>query len=127
MRRPNDVGGLPAGPLGPRGHEPEPWERLLTAIVSTVGPAKAKINCIDEFRRAREDLEPSFYNSLTYFELWTHGFINLMQEKGVLTRAEVEARAAEIKDRTATVLQGRFATLCSVPQALERAGASLAA
>jgi hypothetical protein len=35
--------------------------------------------------------------------------------------------AAEIKDRTATVLQGRFATLCSVSQALERAGASLAA
>ena len=53
MRRPNDVGGLPAGPIGPRGHGPEPWERLLTALVSTVGPAKAKINCIDEFRRAR--------------------------------------------------------------------------
>ncbi len=35
--------------------------------------------------------------------------------------------AAEIKDRTATVLQGRFATLCSVPQALERARASQAA
>ena len=29
--------------------------------------------------------------------------------------------AADIKDRTATVLQGRFATLCSVPQALARA------
>lgn len=82
MRRPNDVGGLPAGPIDPRGHEPEPWERLLTALVSTVGPAKAKINCVDEFRRAREDLEPDF-----------------MEEKGVLTRAEVELRAAEIKDR----------------------------
>jgi Nitrile hydratase beta subunit, N-terminal len=39
------------------------------------------------------------YNSLTYFELWTQGFINLMEEKGVLTRAEVETRAAEIRDR----------------------------
>ena len=47
MRRPNDVGGLPpAGPIVTRGHEPEPWERLLTALVSTVGPTKAKINCI---------------------------------------------------------------------------------
>jgi hypothetical protein len=99
MRRPNDVGGLSAGPIGPRGHEPEPWERLLTALVSTVGPAKAKINCVDEFRRAREDLKPDFYNSLTYFELWTQGFINLMEEKAVLTRAEVELRAVEIKDR----------------------------
>ena len=99
MRRNNDVGGLPAGPIGPRGHEPEPWERLLTAIVSTVGPVKAKMHCLDEFRRAREDLEPDFYNSLTYFEMWTQGFINLMEEKGVLTRAEVERRAAEIRDR----------------------------
>ena len=62
-------------------------------------PRKRKIHCLDEFRRAREDLEPNFYNSLTYFEMWTHGFINLMEEKGVLTRAEVEMRAAEIKDR----------------------------
>ena len=31
--------------------------------------------------------------------------------------------AADIKARTATVLQGRFATLCSVAQALERAAA----
>jgi hypothetical protein len=99
MRRPNDVGGLPAGPISPRGHEPEPWERLLTTLVSTAGPAKAKINCVDEFRRAREDLEADFYNSLTYFELWTEGFINFMEEKGVLTRAEVEFRAAAIKDR----------------------------
>ena len=99
MRRPNDVGGLPGGGPIVRGHDPEPWQRLLTAIVSAVGPAKARINCVDEFRRAREDLDPDFYNSLTYFELWTHGFIKLMEEKGHLTRAEVERRAAAIKQR----------------------------
>ncbi len=31
--------------------------------------------------------------------------------------------AADIKIRTATVLQGRFATLCTVQQALDRAAA----
>ena len=31
--------------------------------------------------------------------------------------------AADIKTRTATVLQGRFATLCTVQQALDRAAA----
>ena len=97
MRRPNDVGGLAAAGFGI-------WAssfvtRRITALVSTVGPAKAKINRIDEFRRAREDLEPGFYESLTYFERWAQGFINLMEEKGFLTRAEVEARVAEIKDR----------------------------
>jgi nicotinamidase-related amidase len=33
-------------------------------------------------------------------------------------------KAADIVTRTATVLSGRFATICSVPQALERAQAS---
>ena len=33
--------------------------------------------------------------------------------------------AADIKARTATVLQGRFATICTVDQALDRAGAAL--
>ncbi|KIQ17843.1 hydrolase [Variovorax paradoxus] len=32
--------------------------------------------------------------------------------------------ATDIKSRTAAVLAGRFATICSVPQALERAGAA---
>ncbi|MDQ8017007.1 MAG: cysteine hydrolase, partial [Bordetella sp.] len=31
--------------------------------------------------------------------------------------------AADIKARTATVLQGRFATVCTVDEALARAGA----
>ena len=96
MRRPNDVGGMPAGLVKTGAHEPEPWERLITALVSTVGPASRHLMRIDEFRRAREDLDADFYNSLTYFELWTEGFINLMEEKGVLTRAEVTERARRI-------------------------------
>jgi hypothetical protein len=98
-RRPNDVGGLPAGPTGPSEHEPDGWEKLITALVSTVGPAAKKITTIDEFRRCREDLDADFYNSLTYFEVWAEGFVNLMEEKGVLTRAEVEARMKEIGGR----------------------------
>lgn len=98
-RRPNDVGGKPAGRVTSSGHVPEPWERLLTGLVTSVGPTSRKILMIDEFRRAREDIDEDFYNTLTYFELWTQGFINLMEEKGVLTRAEVERRTAEIKKR----------------------------
>lgn len=98
-RRPNDVGGKPGGRVTSSGHEPEPWERLLTALVNTVGPTNRKLLLVDEFRRAREDLDDEFYNSLTYFELWTQGFINLLEEKGVLSRSDVERKAAEIKKR----------------------------
>jgi hypothetical protein len=100
MRRPNDVGGLPgAGPVNPHPHELEDWERLITALVSTVGPGGKHVTSIDEFRRSREDLEPDFYRSLTYFELWAEGFVNLMEEKGVLTRSEVVRRMEELRSR----------------------------
>jgi hypothetical protein len=98
-RRPNDVGGKPAGPVTSSGHEPEPWERLLTGLVNACGPTQRKLLYVDEFRRAREDLDEDFYNTLTYFEIWTQGFINLLEEKNVLTRDEVERRTAEIKKR----------------------------
>jgi Nitrile hydratase beta subunit len=99
MRRPNDLGGLPAGPVDPTPHDPEPWQRLITALVTSVGPSARRITVVDEFRRAREDLDKEFYDSLSYFELWAEGFVNLLEEKGVLTRKEVEARMTEMKAR----------------------------
>jgi hypothetical protein len=93
-RRPNDVGGLPADAIKYSSHEPVEWERLITAIVETAG---RRLATIDAFRRTREDLDQDFYNSLSYFELWTEGFVNLMQEKGVFTRADVERRMAELR------------------------------
>lgn len=99
MRRPNDVGGLPAGPVNPEPHEIADWQRLITALVSSVGPSAHKITTVDEFRRSREDLAKETYDRLSYFELWAEGFVNLMEEKGVLTRKEVEARMAMMRAR----------------------------
>ena len=96
MRRPNDIGGLPGGPVDTHPHEIDGWQRLITALVATVGPGGRRLTTIDEFRRSREDLDRDFYNSLTYFELWTEGFVNLLQEKGLLTRNEVEARMVDM-------------------------------
>jgi hypothetical protein len=99
VRRPNDVGGLPAGPVNPGSHELDGWHKLITALASVVGPGQHKITKLDEFRRSREDLDHDFYNSLAYFELWAEAFVNLLEEKGVLTRKEVEARMSELRAR----------------------------
>ncbi len=99
MRRSNDVGGLPAGPVNPGTHELAGWERLITALAAAVRSPGRAVSNLDEFRRSREDLAPDFYNSLSYFELWAEGFVNLMEEKGVLTRREVETRMAEMRAR----------------------------
>lgn len=99
MKRPNDIGGNAAGPIDPSPHVPEPWQRRLTALVTTLGPSARNVIRIDEFRRAREDLEPDLYDSLTYFELWTQGLTELLIEKGVLGRDEIDAQARRISER----------------------------
>ena len=98
-RRPNDIGGKPAGRVTPSSHDAEPWERLINGMVSLCGPTSLKLMYVDEFRRVREEFDEDYFNTLGYFELWTQTFINLLEEKGVLSRAEVERRASDIKKR----------------------------
>lgn len=93
---PNDVGGLPAGPVNPDPHDPALWEKRLTALVASLGPAQRAVIRIDEFRRSRESIPEDYYNTLTYFELWTQGIADLLVEKGVLSYADIRQRMAEI-------------------------------
>ena len=53
---------------------------------------------VDELRRVIEDLSPEDYDK-PYFERWSSALVDFAEEKGFLTRAEVEARMAEIKQR----------------------------
>jgi nitrile hydratase len=52
---------------------------------------------VDELRRGIEELPPKLYDTLSYYERWIASLTNIMVEKGVLTRAEIEARMAAIK------------------------------
>ncbi len=99
MKRPNDLGGHAAGSVDPAPHDPELWQRQLSALVASLGPRARNIFRIDEFRRTREDLEPDLYASLTYFELWAQGLKELLVEKGVLGREEIEDRMRQIADK----------------------------
>ncbi len=99
MRRSNDIGGNAAGPIDTSPHDPELWQRRLTALVASLGPRNRNVLRIDEFRRAREDMEPELYQSLTYFELWAQGLTELLIEKGVLGRDEIEDRMRQIAER----------------------------
>ncbi len=99
MKRSNDIGGNPAGPVETAPHDPELWQRRLTALVTSLGPTNRNMVRIDEFRRAREDLEPDLYDSLSYFELWTEGLAELLIEKGVVGRAEIDDRMRRIGEK----------------------------
>jgi hypothetical protein len=89
------MGGSPAGPIDRGEHEVEDWERLADAINGVLG-AKG-LQSADQHGRAMESLEN--YRDLSYYERWVAATEKLLVEKGVLTRDEIDGRAAEIERR----------------------------
>jgi nitrile hydratase len=90
----HDLGGMHG--FGPIEHDPAergfhaPWEPHVAACVyAALGWPLCNI---DEFRHARERLEPTRYLTETYFEQWLESLSRLLVEKGVLGREEQESR-----------------------------------
>ena len=66
----------------------EPWEGRVFAI-SLILPAQGVYN-LNEFRSRRERIPPPEYLRSSYFELWLASMEQLLVEKGVLGREELE-------------------------------------
>lgn len=96
--RTHDMGGRPgAGPIDRSEHVLADWEVLADAVNQALG-AKG-IRRTDEMRRAREDLGPDQYLSLSYYERWVASMETILVEKGILTRDEIDRRMAEFEAR----------------------------
>jgi hypothetical protein len=93
----HDLGGAPGGPIEKKGHEVEDWERLADAI--TIALDIKGLKTTDEHRRAQESLSPELYRRLGYYERWVAATEQLLVEKGILTREEIDERAVEISSR----------------------------
>lgn len=93
MNGPQDMGGMTCfGPIHPETDEPifhAEWERRVLALTLAMG-ATGSWN-IDMSRHARESLPALQYWSSSYYEIWLAGLIKLMQERGLVTEAEVAA------------------------------------
>ena len=89
------MGGSPAGPIEIDQHEVEDWERLADAVNGALGGKG--LQTTDQHRRAIEGLEN--YRDLSYYERWASATERLLVEKGILTEAEIDGRAAEIGRR----------------------------
>ena len=93
----HDMGGRRGefGPVDKSQHELEDWERLADAINYVLNAKGHKTT--DEMRRAIEGLED--YRDMGYYERWAAAAELLAVEKGLLTRSEVDERAAELEER----------------------------
>jgi hypothetical protein len=96
--RPHDYGGRPGmGPVVPSDHDLADWEMLTEAVGGALG--KRKIRDTDEQRRTREEMDEDLYKSVTYYERRVIGNELILQEKGILTREEIDRKVAELEAR----------------------------
>jgi nitrile hydratase beta subunit-like protein len=94
MRAMHDLGGLPAGPIEREEHDPSLAERRVDALM-TLLMGRSIFN-VDEMRRTIESLPRDVYERHDYYERWLLTIERLLIEKGVLSRAEIDARVAAL-------------------------------
>jgi len=95
-RNPADIGGEAAGPIDPVDHGMKFWEKQANALRNTL--TSRKVVRLDELRRAAEELGDRYYR-LGYFERTTEAMRNLLLEKGLFTRSELDKKIGEIRGR----------------------------
>ena len=100
----HDLGGMHGmGPIQPEKSEPvfhARWEARVYAMARAMG-AWRKWN-IDASRHQRELIPPAEWLRMSYYEKWLAGLIELMIDKGLVTRAEVESGQASPASPKAT-------------------------
>jgi nitrile hydratase subunit beta len=89
----HDMGGMQdMGPVQPEKNEPvfhEPWEGRVFALNQALG-AWRKWN-IDASRHQRELIPPADYLRMSYYEKWLTALTELLVNRGLVTRAEIES------------------------------------
>ena len=97
IRQQHDMGGLDKGPVVPSDHEIVLWEKRVEAIMRLLSMRKDRLITVDELRRGIEELPPELYDTLGYYERWIVSLTDILVEKGVLDRAELEARIRQLE------------------------------
>lgn len=99
MNGAHDMGGMHGmGPIVREENEPvfhHEWERRAFAITMAAG-FLGEWN-IDMTRYARENMPPAEYLGSTYYEHWLFGLEWLLAQRGLVTRAEIDARVAALR------------------------------
>jgi nitrile hydratase subunit beta len=94
----HDLGGMDGfGAVAREQYEPvfhSDWERrVFGMLLATMGQG---IYNLDEMRHAIERMSPAHYLGSTYYEHWLAGLERILEEKGRLSRSEIESRIREI-------------------------------
>ncbi|MFQ6017250.1 MAG: hypothetical protein ACE5KF_03575 [Kiloniellaceae bacterium] len=94
----HDLGGMDGlGPIEPQEDEPvfaADWERRVFALSVAMG-GQMRFT-LDEWRHLREQIDPAVYLEAGYYEHWLLVLERQVIDEGLITRAELEARQAQL-------------------------------
>lgn len=95
----HDIGGDPRHrkPVSTDSGTPPGWGSLTDALRNALGDSYR----LHEQRRKIEELGEEVYDSVTYYEVRVIALLEMAEERGFLSRAEVEGRMKDIKKRRA--------------------------
>ena len=91
----HDIGGVSAGAI-PRTELPWlHWEKQTEAIRNLLGDGTRRIVSLDELRRGFETFGTEKYNALSFYRRRLDAMIDVLIEKQVITREELDAEMNE--------------------------------
>ncbi len=93
----HDMGGLRAGKVKRGEHDYALWEKRVDAMMVLLSDKKRRLMNTDMLRRGIESLPPDAYDRMSYYQRWIHSIATMMLERGVVTRAELDARIARLR------------------------------
>jgi len=112
-RATHDVGGLNLGAIDRSEHDLALWEKRTDAMQRLLTSPGNRAFSVDGLRRVIEDYGEQVYDRTTYYEKWIRALRNLVVEQELLTRAEIETRMGEVRERHAK--RGRRISKAKIP------------
>ncbi len=109
----HDVGGLEFGPIDRSEHDLALWEKRTDAMLILLRDNKRRAFTVDAHRRVIESYGEQDYDRTTYYEKWIRAIRNLIVEQEIVTRGEIEAGMAQVREKHAK--GGRKVAKESVP------------
>jgi nitrile hydratase subunit beta len=99
MRGYHDIGGDPAGPVPQQELPWLHWEKQVEAVRNLLGDSMRRLVSLDEMRRGFESFGVEKYQALSFYRRRLEAMIDILEEKGVVTRTEIEEKLVHIKAR----------------------------
>lgn len=72
------------------------WEKRVEAIRNLMGDSTRRLVSLDEMRRGFESFGIEKYKALSFYRRRIEAMIDILEEKGVLTREELDAKRAAL-------------------------------